>query len=87
MSTRVVITGIGAVTPLGVGAETLHERAVAGLSGLNDENENGLGGKVGPMRLSRRRAGAADCRAMRGASPAISAPLSAGWTPSKRSIW
>ena len=47
MSTRVVITGIGAVTPLGVGAETLHERAVASLSGLNDENENGLGGKVG----------------------------------------
>jgi len=33
---RVVITGVGAVTPLGVGARTLHERWSAGVSGLAD---------------------------------------------------
>jgi len=31
-----VVTGFGAVTPLGVGADVLHERAVAGGSGLSD---------------------------------------------------
>jgi 3-oxoacyl-[acyl-carrier-protein] synthase II len=36
MRRRVVVTGIGAVTPLGVGAETLHRDAVAGRSGLVD---------------------------------------------------
>lgn len=30
----VVVTGVGAVTPLGTGADTLHERAVAGACGL-----------------------------------------------------
>jgi len=31
-----VITGVGAVTPLGVGARTLHERWSAGVSGIED---------------------------------------------------
>jgi 3-oxoacyl-[acyl-carrier-protein] synthase II len=33
---RVLITGLGAVTPLGVGARTLHERWVAGVCGIAD---------------------------------------------------
>lgn len=36
MSRRVVITGTGAVTPLGDSVTALHERAVAGESGLTD---------------------------------------------------
>ncbi len=36
MSRRVVITGVGAVTPLGVGARTLHERWTAGACGIED---------------------------------------------------
>jgi 3-oxoacyl-[acyl-carrier-protein] synthase II len=39
MTRRVLITGIGAVTPLGVGASALHDGWVAGRSGI----ENGLG--------------------------------------------
>ncbi|HEX8743541.1 MAG TPA: beta-ketoacyl-[acyl-carrier-protein] synthase family protein [Thermoleophilaceae bacterium] len=33
---RVAVTGVGAVTPLGVGAETLHRRWTAGESGIED---------------------------------------------------
>lgn len=36
MSRRVVVTGVGAVTPLGVGTRTALERWVAGESGLDD---------------------------------------------------
>src|SRR3954463_9545398 len=36
MRREVVVTGIGAVTPLGVGARTLHERWRAGVSGIED---------------------------------------------------
>ena len=36
MKRDVVVTGIGAVTPLGVGARTLHERWTAGTSGIED---------------------------------------------------
>ena len=36
MSRRVAITGLGAVTPLGVGASPLHERWAAGESGIED---------------------------------------------------
>src|SRR6202453_5088656 len=32
----VVVTGVGAVTPLGVGARTLHERWTAGVCGVRD---------------------------------------------------
>jgi 3-oxoacyl-[acyl-carrier-protein] synthase II len=36
MTRNVVITGVGAVTPLGVGARTLHERWSAGQSGIEE---------------------------------------------------
>ena len=36
MKRRVVITGVGAVTPLGVGAPSLHERWAAGEVGIQD---------------------------------------------------
>jgi 3-oxoacyl-[acyl-carrier-protein] synthase II len=36
MNRRVVITGVGAVTPLGVGARALHERWTAGACGITD---------------------------------------------------
>jgi 3-oxoacyl-[acyl-carrier-protein] synthase II len=42
MRREVVLTGIGAVTPLGVGARILHERWCAGASGI----ESGEGAAI-----------------------------------------
>jgi 3-oxoacyl-[acyl-carrier-protein] synthase II len=36
MKREIVVTGLGAVTPLGIGARTLHERWTAGTSGIED---------------------------------------------------
>ena len=36
MRRDVVVTGVGSVTPLGIGARTLHERWRAGVSGIED---------------------------------------------------
>ena len=36
MNREIVVTGVGAVTPLGVGARTLYERWRAGVSGIQD---------------------------------------------------
>ena len=36
MTKRIAITGLGAVSPLGVGAQTLHDEWVAGKSGIED---------------------------------------------------
>jgi 3-oxoacyl-[acyl-carrier-protein] synthase II len=36
MKREIVVTGLGAVTPLGMGARTLHERWTAGTSGIED---------------------------------------------------
>jgi 3-oxoacyl-[acyl-carrier-protein] synthase II len=36
MNREIVVTGVGAVTPLGVGARTLYERWRAGESGIED---------------------------------------------------
>jgi 3-oxoacyl-[acyl-carrier-protein] synthase II len=46
MKREVVVTGIGAVTPLGVGARTLHERWCAGASGI--ENGEGVASEYEP---------------------------------------
>jgi 3-oxoacyl-[acyl-carrier-protein] synthase II len=40
MTRRVVITGVGAVTPLGIGAQALHDGAVSGATGI--QNGQGL---------------------------------------------
>ncbi|HEU4702176.1 MAG TPA: beta-ketoacyl-[acyl-carrier-protein] synthase family protein [Conexibacter sp.] len=75
---RVVITGVGAVTPLGVGATVLHERWVAGCSGIED----GLGrcGAFDPQAvLDRKEARRSDRFAQLAIAAAHEAVEQAGW--------
>lgn len=78
MTRRVVVTGIGAVTPLGSGAETLHSAAVSGECGIVD----GLGrcadfdaAKV----LTRREAHRMDRFSQLAVAAALEAVEQAGW--------
>jgi 3-oxoacyl-[acyl-carrier-protein] synthase II len=74
----VVVTGLGAVTPLGVGARTLHERWVAGTSGL--EGGEGACSEFEPTDvLSRKEARRADRFTQLAIAAADEALRDAGW--------
>jgi 3-oxoacyl-[acyl-carrier-protein] synthase II len=76
---EVVITGIGAVTPLGVGARTLHERWLAGACGL--ENGEGACSAFEPTDfLSRKEARRADRFTQLAVGAADEALAEAGWS-------
>jgi len=75
---EVVITGLGAVTPLGVGARTLHERWTAGVSGL--EGGEGACSEFEPTDvLSRKEARRADRFTQLAIAAADEALRDAGW--------
>jgi 3-oxoacyl-[acyl-carrier-protein] synthase II len=74
----VVVTGVGAVTPLGVGAHTLHERWIAGTSGL--EGGEGACNEFEPTDvLSRKEARRADRFTQLAIASADEAVREAGW--------
>jgi 3-oxoacyl-[acyl-carrier-protein] synthase II len=74
----VVVTGLGAVTPLGVGARTLHERWIAGTSGL--EGGEGACSEFEPTDvLSRKEARRADRFTQLAIAAADEALRDAGW--------
>jgi 3-oxoacyl-[acyl-carrier-protein] synthase II len=74
----VVITGLGAVTPLGVGARTLHERWTAGASGL-EGGEGACSEFVPTDVLSRKEARRADRFTQLAIAAADEALRDAGW--------
>jgi 3-oxoacyl-[acyl-carrier-protein] synthase II len=75
----VVITGVGAITPLGVGARTLHERWLAGACGL--ENGEGACSAFEPTDfLSRKEARRADRFTQLAVGAADEALAEAGWS-------
>ena len=79
MSREVVITGIGAVTPLGVGARTLHERWSAGVVGIEDGE--GVAPEFEPDRAPLRQGGRAAptaSRSSRWSRPTRRSPRPAG---------
>ena len=75
---RVVITGMGALTPLGVGARTLHERWTAGTSGIED-GEGACTDFVVTDHLSKKEARRADRFSQLGIVAGDEAIASAGW--------
>ena len=75
---RVVITGMGALTPLGVGARALHERWTAGASGLED-GEGACSAFVPSEHLSKKELRRADRFSQLGVVAGDEAIASAGW--------
>jgi 3-oxoacyl-[acyl-carrier-protein] synthase II len=75
---EVVVTGVGAVTPLGVGARTLHERWTAGSSGL-DGGEGACSEFEPTSVLSRKEARRADRFTQLAIAAGDEALAEAGW--------
>ncbi len=75
---RVVVTGMGAVTPLGVGARSLHERWTAGTSGI-EGGEGACSAFVPTEHLSKKEVRRADRFSQLGIVASDEALASAGW--------